>query len=237
VVVVAPDLLQDPGAAPLPEVARGLAEAGFLVAAYGAPASRARETTFATALEDLKTVTDVLFERAALDGGLGERVDNHRIGVLGHGLGGAVAVAHARRDTRLRAVVAAAAPGSPSSLFTRRELDELAAKGWVDLPGPDGKARRVDARLVTEWRARASEYDLAPSAEALSAPVLFVHGTADERTPIDDARAAYYRQSRHGRLLEVEGGDHAFRGPAAATLVEAAAGFFREVLLGLAMSA
>src|SRR5262245_16922468 len=184
VVVVAPDLLQDPGAAPIPEVARGLAEAGFLVASYGAPA--ARETTFATALNDLKTVTNVLFERAALDE-LGERVDNRRIGVLGHGLGGAVAVAHARRDTRLRAVVAAGAPGSPSSLFTRRELDELAAKGWVDVPGADGKARRIDARLVTEWRARASEYDLAPSAEALSSPVLFVHGTADERTPIDDA--------------------------------------------------
>src|SRR5262245_41517247 len=81
VVVVAPDLLQDLGAAPIPEAVRGLAEAGFLVAAYGAPASRARETTFATALEDLKTVTDVLFERAALDGGLGERIDNHRIGV------------------------------------------------------------------------------------------------------------------------------------------------------------
>lgn len=133
--------------------------------------------------------------------------------VIGHSMGGAVALAlaasHPQQVTRVVAVATMGAPGAPLS----PGLDAV----WAAPPGPDGARVMLgrlllDPALVTETaveaRAAAMQVgasafatmfppprtrwaeDLALSAQTLAsvrAPVLLIHGAQDELTPLGTA--------------------------------------------------
>jgi 2-hydroxymuconate-semialdehyde hydrolase len=155
--------------------------------------------------------------------------------VVGHSMGGAVALALAAarplQVTRVVAVATMGAPGAPLS----EDLDAL----WAAPPGPDGARdmlRRLfhDRSLVTEEavQARASAMeagaaafatmfppprarwsdDLTLDAEVLAriqAPVLLVHGAQDRVTPLPTSALPLLDQLADVRLHVLGGCGHA----------------------------
>ncbi len=74
-----------------------------------------------------------------------------------------------------------------------RHLNLPAAIGWVGLRNGRG----------SKW----TGFDRAEHARNLTCPLLVLHGTEDDVCPIDDGRQIA-QANPHGRLVEIDGGDH-----------------------------
>ncbi len=212
-VVIAPDLFARAGEGIASLLGPALAEKGF--AAIAAVPAAHRDTkgfksgTLSLREEETERLVTALFERMAAAG----RVDIRKIALVGHGVGGAVAVAEAARDSRVRATFAVAAPRSPDAYFDKGALDAWASGKTAKVRDPrDGTVHELDGTLAADWRSRA-ELDHATAARRTDADVIWVHGTADEVVSVDESRRSYWKHPEAGhraRLVEIAGADHAF---------------------------
>lgn len=222
----------------LPDLARGLAAAGFTAVRFsfsgsGVPpgADEIRDVekfganTFGREVEDLERVVTAIFERI-LPGR--ERFDIARIGVLGYDAGGAVALIEAARDSRVKAVAAIAAPERLDDVFPPRAWDQWIARGEYALRDPRsgrtlrvGRAMERDLRAATDPKRPATEApaDVLPAARALEAPYIVIHGEADERTPLESAHRIFFQGTR-AELEVIAGADHALEPATEATARE-----------------
>ena len=152
---------------------------------------------------DLRTIgRDV---RAAVDhlqaGGC-PGVDPGRIAVVGHSLGGWAAIRAAAADSRLRAVVACAAP--------------VGLRG-IDLPdaGLDREFTRFLATTSAEFVSQRDEVGTWPGpldvvASISPRPLLVIHGSDDEWVRADQGRRLYQQAKEPRRYVEIDGANHAF---------------------------
>jgi alpha-beta hydrolase superfamily lysophospholipase len=161
-------------------VARGLARAGYVVAAPAFPLTNDRApgghaTGLADAIEqpaDLSFVIDQLIELSEGDGDLlSGRIDVERIGVVGHSLGGATVLGLTRRPCCRDARVGATALVAPFM-----PVVEAFFGGY---PTPEGP------------------------------PILVVNGSLDPVVTPDVARELYRRTARPHALLVLNGASHA----------------------------
>ncbi len=127
--------------------------------------------------------------------------DASRVGLYGQSRGGLMAYqALAASDRFAAAAIDAGIADLAESIARRPDLEPVAAElipGWSD-----DRAAALRHRSALAW------------AEELAAgtPVLLLHGTADERVDIAQARRMAARLAELGRphrLVEFEGGDHA----------------------------
>lgn len=199
-------------------LATRLAEEGLPVAAFNFASSgitdregtfgepeRFRAGTYAGDLTDLARVADWMEARV----GAGGRA---RLGLAGHSRGGVIAVLHAARDRRVRAVATLGAPARigvwPTAIWEawRRgdaaEVYDFRTKQALRL-GPD---------LLHDWETNAARYDTAATLAALAAPVLVVHGTRDALVPLAEAEElAAFGRSTSTELRIIEGAGHSFQ--------------------------
>jgi pimeloyl-ACP methyl ester carboxylesterase len=224
-VVIAGDLMARPGKGLAAVLGPALAEKGY-VAISATPAAN-RDTkgfkagTLSAREEEVERMVTALFERMAAPG----KVNIQKLALVGHGVGGSVAVAEAAQDSRVGAVVAIAAPRSPEAYFPKETLDAWAAGKTARLRDPDdGTTQELSGALVLDWRNRA-ELDHSKAATRTGAQVVWIHGTADEVVPTDESRRAYWKHpeaGRRARLVEIAGAGHDFASPAhSMKLVEA----------------
>lgn len=220
----------------LPEIARGLAGAGLVAVTFNFSGSgvaagadeiaeqdeRFAANTFGREVEDLERVVTAIFERI-LPGR--ERFDIYEIGVLGYDTGGAVALIEAARDSRVKAVVALAAPLSLGEVLPKAAWDDWIARGEHAFRDPrTGRLLTIGREMFRDLNARRSTgpggaaaepvpgvppADTLPAVRALGVPFLVIHGEQDERFPPADARKLYFA-STDGRVeLEMlTGVDH-----------------------------
>jgi dienelactone hydrolase len=197
-----------------PKLAERLALAGFTAASFNFSGSGVGEGEEFDELErwnrqrptadlaDIATVVDYLAAQGA-----------RRVGLVGHSRGGGLAVLHAARDSRIKALVTWAAVErfmrwSPEEVRTWRQtgrLDVVNARTGQVLP--------VGLDALEDWEAHQSELDVLAAASRIAIPWLIVHGAEDESVPVEEGE--HLRQAAAGgsgrvELLAVPGAGHTF---------------------------
>ena len=180
---------------------------------FGEP-ERFRHGTYGGDLSDLHTVADWLAARLAASspGAAESPTAEPRFGLVGHSRGGIIALLHAARDRRVRAVATLGAPSRigvwPEGYFEawRRgdaaEVYDFRTKETLRL-GPE---------LYVDWEKNKAEYDSAAAVAALTAPLLVVHGTRDTLVPLSEAEElAGFGRSTATELRIIEGAGHSFQ--------------------------
>ncbi|HXE57911.1 MAG TPA: alpha/beta fold hydrolase [Gemmatimonadales bacterium] len=201
-----------------PPFAERLARAGFVAVAYNASGSGVDESgefawpdrfgrnTFGAELADLAQVLEALTA-----GELGVAPPSS-IGLVGHSRGGGIAVLHAARDPRVRALVTWASIASVVR-WSAEERRAWRERGRLDVMNQrTGQVLplRTDVLDEIEREARGS-LDIERAAGQVAVPWLIVHGEADPAVEVEEARRLE-RASRGGlvRLLTLPGAGHTF---------------------------
>jgi dipeptidyl aminopeptidase/acylaminoacyl peptidase len=196
----------DPGYRPL---ARKFAEAGLLTVLFNfrGCGESGGNIDLGGWPRDLSAVLDLLEGR--------EDVDAKKISLLGFSGGAAVSCITAA-SRRVAAVALAACPAEFTFLFPREGLTEMIAR-----------AREIGAIRDREfpedpWKWLEGFYGIRPEyyIEKINAPVLIIHGTADDVVPVSHAHLLYSLAAEPKELVLLEGAGHRLRQETAA--VEAA---------------
>jgi pimeloyl-ACP methyl ester carboxylesterase len=200
-----------------PWLAERLAAAGHAVVSFdfshngmGSDTERFTElerfgaNTLSLELEELRLVV-----AQVLDGDLLPRVPR-RVGLLGHGRGGAHAVLAAAAEPR----VAALATWAALAHFDRWTTETKArwreeGRIWI-LHQRTGQQLPLDVTLLEDFEARRRELDVRTAAARVRAPWLIVHGTDDMYVWPGEARALA-RANPAARLHLAPDADHTFQ--------------------------
>lgn len=206
-------------------IAGRLAADGFLAAAFNFASSgvtdddgtfgepeRFRRGTYAGDLEDLARMAEWMEGRLRAAGGSGGGSAAAPLGLIGHSRGGVIALLHAARDRRVRALATLGAParigvwpdayweawrrGEPADVYDFRTKQTL----------------RLGPELFHDWEENRERYDTAAAAAALQAPLLVVHGDRDGAVPLEEAKTlASFGRSTGVELRVVADAGHSFQ--------------------------
>ncbi|MHC5209198.1 MAG: alpha/beta hydrolase family protein [Planctomycetota bacterium] len=204
-----------------PPLAERLAANGRAVATFdythngvgGTPGAFTRldlfeQQTISRHVADLGTIIDFLDGKEKAGADFAEACGlqrNQHVNVVGHSMGGAVAMLRAAEDGR---VVQVAALNSLAHLgrSTPEQMDELEREGRVQIRN----ARTgQDMPLGRAWFEDAHALDLEEAATQIFVPALVLCGDADTSVPSDDSREIN-QWIAGSRLVVVAGADHTF---------------------------
>jgi uncharacterized protein len=134
-----------------------------------------------------------------------------QFGLFGHSRGGGVALLHAARDARVRALVTWASIASVVR-WTEPQMAEWRARGWLEVPNArTGQVFRLDTTLLDETTEHhLGRLNLRMAAATLLCPWLIVHGDADETVPFAEAEQLHVASEERAELCRVAGGTHTF---------------------------
>ena len=134
-----------------------------------------------------------------------------QFGLFGHSRGGAVALLHAARDARVRALVTWASIASVVR-WTQAQMAEWRERGHLDVPNTrTGQVFRLSTTLLEETGEHAlGRLNLRVAAATLLCPWLIVHGDADETSPFAEGEQLLAASERRATLVRIAGGTHTF---------------------------
>ena len=134
-----------------------------------------------------------------------------QFGLFGHSRGGAVALLHAARDPRVRALVTWASIASVVR-WSEQQMAEWRARGYLEIPNTrTGQTFRLGTTLLDETTEHhLGRLNLRNAAATLLCPWLIVHGDADETVPIAEGEQLHAASERRAELLRIAGGTHTF---------------------------
>jgi pimeloyl-ACP methyl ester carboxylesterase len=179
-----------------PELARRLAASGLAAVRFNFSGSghgpRPLEFTEHRAFFEntpSREIDDVERVRAWLDTGAVPEIDPRRGALLGHSLGGAVALIHAARRADYRALV-----GWASCATFRRFAPEVEAlwrrQGFVEIPNLRTKeVHRLGLGWLEDVERNSSELEVAAACRRLATPTLLLHGSEDEAVPLHEGES------------------------------------------------
>lgn len=127
-----------------------------------------------------------------------EGIDPHRIGVVGFGFGGMLAVSSAAADQRIRACI------SVSGYF------DMCVMNWDDPIRSWRFAHIVGVETIAAAREVARDFTLEDWCDRLECPVLVMHGQADAGIPAAAAKKIADRIGANAEYCLVEAGVHCF---------------------------
>jgi len=200
-----------------PYLAERLARSGFSVVSFnfsGAGVGEDNETfdelerfahnTYTNELRDLYTVLD-----AVTNGALGLRTTDY--GLLGHSMGGGIAVLRAAQDERVRALVTWAAVARFGRLIAPL-TEQLRRTGKAQILNQrTGQQLPLKRDILDDLDAHGdTTLNVVRAAGSVRAPWLIVHGTADESVPWGDGRDLHRAASDKTDLFLVDGAGHTF---------------------------
>ena len=140
-----------------------------------------RASTWGTHQEDLAAVVEAV-RGGSLPGG--KFLDPARMALLGHSLGGALAVLQAARDPSGVRCVVALAPVNRADRSSAREKETWRAKGELPIVNTrTGEVLPLGVGFLEDAEARSAELDARTAATRLSAPLLVLHGQDDTSVP------------------------------------------------------
>jgi uncharacterized protein len=200
-----------------PPLSHRLAQAGFVVVSPNLSGSgvndagdfslpeRFGHNTFTAELEDVRRITDTL-----MAGHLGIPTPS-ALGLVGHSRGGGVAILHAVRDPRVRALVTWAAISSVQR-WPAAQRASWRASGRTDVQNArTGQVLPLYTDVLDDIEQNASALDIEAAAQRIAVPWLMIHGTTDESVAVDEAHRLEAASPRPDtRLLPIEGGGHTF---------------------------
>jgi uncharacterized protein len=167
---------------------------------------RFAENTFTRQTDDLRDVT-----LAAREGRLpphGRRAD--RVGLIGHSMGGGVAVLYAASDPRVGAIATWAGVAHVDR-FPPEVVREWRSRGWTTITNArTGQELRMSTAWLDDAERNRASLDILAAAGRLAAPLLVIHGEADESVPIAEARAIAQAAGERAQLRTLPGEGHTF---------------------------
>jgi pimeloyl-ACP methyl ester carboxylesterase len=132
------------------------------------------------------------------------------IGVLGHSMGGGVAILGAAAHGEVGALVTWAAVAHFERLWTAEQRAQWRRSGKVDVVNQrTGMVLPLYTDMLVDLEAHRQRLDVLRAAATIAAPWLIIHGSADESVPATDAVELSTAAPR-ARLLEVPETGHTF---------------------------
>jgi uncharacterized protein len=199
-----------------PVTAERLARAGFAAVTFnfsGAGVGEDGQTfdesdrfghaTYSGHLRDLDIVL-----AAIADGTLG--CEATAVGLLGHSMGGGVAILGASAHPAIGALVTWAATANLSRLWPEAKRREWRGSGMVEVVNQrTGVVLPLYTDMLEDLERHAARLDVVGAAATVRAPWLIVHGAADETVPAADAGELSALAPRARRMLVADAG-HTF---------------------------
>lgn len=192
-------------------IARELCKSGFFVlrfdfSGHGDSEGEMEDTSISQELDDLECGMNYLKSHS------GASIKS--IGLIGHSLGGEIAILEAAKNPSINAVVLLA-PVVDSNLLTGdfpRAFNEIYGK---NAESAELASHMMKKRYFEELR----KFKPLGEAEKIVSPVLIIHGDADDAVDILGSKYFIERANGPKKLVIIEGADHNFFGCANTTRV------------------
>lgn len=186
------------------DIANALTYRGFLTFRFdfhghGESYGEFEHFTHSQALRDIKTAIDYLETLP--------QTDKSRMGIVGHSLGGMLAILHVPHDKRIKAVCSIAARADAQELvqsyFNDHEILQWKREGSILLQG--------QYKLNVTFLQDLEKHDVLGAVPYIQCPLLILQGTMDMRVPYENANRIFQAAQCDTALEFVEGADHNFR--------------------------
>ncbi|MBW2999587.1 alpha/beta fold hydrolase [Candidatus Woesearchaeota archaeon] len=201
------------------ELAEKLSEAGFLVYRFdfsgrGESEGDYSEISLSKLKSDLSKILD--FVRTQ------EIVDNSRIGILGQSLGTPTIVT---LEPKVKCLVMTSSTSNPKEI-----LKELFGEGY----NPDGISTRMTSegelvKIKPQFWKDFENHDLLESIKKINCPILFIHGSEDDKVPLSEVEAYFNNANEPKEIKVIQGAEHGFR-PNRDKMYEIAVDWFKKFL-------
>jgi pimeloyl-ACP methyl ester carboxylesterase len=168
---------------------------------------RFARNTVSRELDDLADVIDAIHDGSLIEAA----VDRGRIAVIGHSLGGGVAIIHASEDTRVRAV-AAWAGVADFDRWGKKTKEQWRREGRMEIHNArTGQMMPVEVGMLDDLEANAARFDIPAAVARLAVPLLVVHGEQDVSVPIAEGeRNANAAGTKGSAMIRIPNADHTF---------------------------
>lgn len=196
-----------------PYLADRLAEEGFTAVTYNSSTSGIGDDL--ETFSDLEAMGESSYTRELQDLALVVAESERRgwtgpqFGLFGHSRGGAVALLHAARDARVRALVTWSSIASVVR-WSEQEMKAWRETGYLEVSNArTGQLFRLTTTLLDETEEHhLGRLNLRLAAATLLCPWLIVHGDADETVPFAEAEQLYSASEERAELVRIGGGTH-----------------------------
>jgi uncharacterized protein len=168
---------------------------------------RFARNTISRELDDLRDVIDAVSDGRIVPEGRFSGC----IGVVGHSLGGGVAIVHAAEDDRIDAV-ASWAGVADFNRWGKKTRAMWKKTGRMEIENArTGQIMPMDVVMLEDLEANAARFDIPSAASRLVQPLLIVHGEQDLSVPLEEGRRiAAAADPAHSRLEIIPNTDHTF---------------------------
>jgi len=139
-----------------------------------------------------------------------DRMDLSRLAVLGHSRGAVTALLSGGSDERIKVVVSLSAPCSADNLSADQK-QILREGGYIISPSSrTGQELRIGPALQEDLDRNPEKLDVPAAVGRMTAPLLIVHGTADDSVPVICAEVIAAAYAGHAEMLLLDGAGHTF---------------------------
>jgi predicted dienelactone hydrolase len=164
---------------------------------------------YSTELKDIRGVVDWV---CSTGNPYRNAIDSNRIYLIGHSMGGGIAILHAAKDERIKRLVTWASISqckTPWANWTVTQMDEWKQSGVQYYTNSRTKQQMpLYYQLYEDYTNNMEALDIEKAIQHLAIPVLICHGTADAAVPIQNAWLLKGRQPA-AQLFTVDS-DHVF---------------------------
>ncbi|MBN1447150.1 MAG: prolyl oligopeptidase family serine peptidase [Bacteroidetes bacterium] len=145
---------------------------------------RFARNTISRELEDLGDILDAIENGDIIE----SDVDRTRIAVIGHSLGGGVAVVKAAEDHRIRGVVSWAGVAD-FMRWGKKTRQVWRQRGRMEIQNVrTGQTMPMDVVMLDDMEKNVTRFDIPAAGSRLTVPLLAVHGEQDVSVPIEEGK-------------------------------------------------
>lgn len=182
-------------------IANNLAKAGFMVFRFdfsgcGESEGDYSETSLSKLRDDLSCILDYVKSRPD--------VDDLKVGILGQSFGTATIIA---LKPKVQCLIMTSSVSHPQDTLKRSFADGFNPDGVSEKLKSSGKIIKIKSQF---W-ADLNNYELLKFIKKINIPILFIHGSNDDKCPISEMEAYFKNANKPKKKVILKGADHGLR--------------------------